>query len=128
MQPQKKRRRGALLTSQGLCRLQNAKQQIEYNENQRFTLDLLSTRSGLDSHTLCKIFNQSARVDKGSLAKCFQAFNLVLQPDDYNSSTASASKLNPTTVEGSPLSDILDEIGTLPLDEQRVIIDILQLG
>lgn len=115
-----------LLRTQGLCKLQGAKQQIEYNEDQKFTLECLSLRTGLDSHTLCKIFNRTARVDKKSLAKCFQAFNLVLQPDDYDSSTALSPDLNSTTVEISPVVSILDTIETLSPDDQRTLLDIMQ--
>lgn len=126
LQQNKKRRRGVILTSQGLCKLQNAKQHAEYNDNQRFTLDLLGFRTGLDSHTLCKIFNRTARVDKRSLAQCFQSFNLVLQPDDYDSSAVPSPNLNPTTANVSPFGSIIDEIEILPPEHQKTLIDILQ--
>lgn len=126
MHLQEKRRRGVLLTPQGLCKLQNAKHQTEYDSNQRLTLDLLSCRTGLDTHTLCKIFNGTQRVDKKSLAKCFQAFNLLLQVDDYDSSTAPSSAPNSSTVEVSSVSSILDTIETLSQDDQRALIDSIQ--
>lgn len=126
MHLQQKRRRGVLLTAQGLCKLQNAKQQAEHNDNQRLTLELLSLRTGLDSHTLCKIFNRTNQVDKKSLAKCFQAFNLILQPGDYGSSTAPSSDLNSSTVAVSPVGSILNDIKTLSLDDQRNLLDTMQ--
>lgn len=84
----RKRKRGTILTFQGLNKLEKAIKIREYSENnsKRFTLDHLSSQTGLDSHTLCKIFNCNVRVDKKSLVKCFKAFNLVLEADDYQSS------------------------------------------
>jgi hypothetical protein len=84
----RKRKRGSILTHQGLDKLNNAIKTKEYSENnsKRFTLDNLSIQTELDSHTLCKIFNCNVRVDKKSLVKCFTAFNLVLEADDYQSS------------------------------------------
>lgn len=137
MHLQQKRRRGVLLTPQGLSKLQNAKQQVESSDNQRFTLELLSLRTNLDPHTLCKIFNHTARVDKKSLAKCFQAFNLVLQPDDYGFPTmplrlvkpgieVSPPILNPIPINVSAIHRILNEIETLSLDEQITLFNMMQ--
>jgi hypothetical protein len=109
-----------------LCKLQNAKQQAEDNDDMRFTLDLLSRRIGLDSHTLCKIFNRTAKVDRKSLYKCFQAFNLVLQPDDYDLSPVLSPDLNLTIVEISQVCSILDAIETLSPEDQRTLLDIIQ--
>ncbi len=83
--PHQKRKRGVLLTLQGLHKLENARQQAENDENdtKRFTLENLMCRTGLDSHTLGKIFNRTARVDQRSLVRCFLAFSLVLEPGDY---------------------------------------------
>lgn len=83
----RKRKRGSILTVQGLDKLETAIQKKEYRENnsKRFTLDNLSIQTGLDSHTLSKIFQCNVRVDKKSLVKCFKAFNLVLESDDYQS-------------------------------------------
>ncbi|EAW45458.1 hypothetical protein PN465_12580 [Nodularia spumigena CS-584] len=83
--PKKQRKRGAILTPKGLHKLQYARQQAEFNENKnkRFTLDYLSYHIGLDTHTLCKIFRRKSKVDTQSLTRCFQAFNLLLEPDDY---------------------------------------------
>ncbi|MBK1989999.1 NACHT domain-containing protein [Sphaerospermopsis aphanizomenoides BCCUSP55] len=83
----RKRKRGSILTHKGLDKLNNAIKTKEYAENngKRFTLDNLSIQTGLDSHTLCKIFQCNVRVDKKSLVQCFKAFNLVLESDDYES-------------------------------------------
>ena len=83
--PTKQRKRGVILTPKGLYKLQDARQQAEFNENKnkRFTLNYLSDHIGLDTHTLCKIFRRNGKVDTQSLTRCFQAFNLLLEPDDY---------------------------------------------
>jgi hypothetical protein len=84
----RKRKRGSILTIQGLNKLENAIKIKEYSENngKRFTLNNLYEQTRLDPHTLCKIFNRNVRVDTKSLVKCFKAFNLVLEADDYQSS------------------------------------------
>jgi NACHT domain len=89
MHSQQKRKRGVLLTSQGLGKLHNTRQQAECNndDNRKATLITLSTQTGLDPHTLCKIFNCTTRVDKKSLIKCFKAFNLALESGDYESAS-----------------------------------------
>lgn len=83
----RKRKRGSILTIQGLNKLENAIKTKEYAENngKRFTLNNLYEQTRLDPHTVCKIFNRNVRVDTKSLVKCFKAFNLVLESDDYQS-------------------------------------------
>lgn len=85
----KQRIRGVILTPKGLHKLEFAKQQTEFNDNgnKRFTLINLSVQTGLDSHTLCKIFNSNNKVDRYSLTRCFQAFKILLEPDDYDIAT-----------------------------------------
>ena len=79
------RRRGVILTSQGLQKLQVAKSEAESCENNdhRYTLEALSLRTGLDPDTLMKVFSCEVGVDKQTLNRCFRAFNLLLEPDDY---------------------------------------------
>lgn len=80
-----RRRRGLLLTSQGLKKLQTAKSKAEIGENSgnRYTLEALNERTGLSVDTLMKIFACELGVDKQTLKYCFQAFNLVLEQSDY---------------------------------------------
>ena len=80
------RRRGVILTSQALKKLQKAKLESEISDNNgiAYTLEALSVRTGLDPHTLIKIFTCERRVDRRTLSRCFQAFNLSLEPNDYS--------------------------------------------
>ncbi|MCU0533250.1 MAG: AAA-like domain-containing protein [Hydrococcus sp. Prado102] len=83
--PRQRRRRGVLLTSHGLEKLQKAKNEAEERENSgnRYTLEALSERTRLAVDTLMKVFGNEAGVDKQTLKICFSAFNLVLEPKDY---------------------------------------------
>jgi len=86
MNPQKRsRRRGVILTFQGLKKLEKAKSEAESYENsdKRYTLETLSIRTGLDSDTLIKVFACEVGVDKRTLTRCFKAFNLSLEASDY---------------------------------------------
>ncbi|MGH7998873.1 MAG: NB-ARC domain-containing protein [Brasilonema sp.] len=82
---QQRRQRGVLLTAQGLKKLQAATSEAEVQENHgiRYTLEALSDRTSLDPHTLIKVYNCEARVDKRTLSRCFSAFHLQLEPSDY---------------------------------------------
>ncbi len=84
-QVSKERRRGVILTNQALEKLKKAKSESEISENNglNYTLEALSDRTGLDSHTLIKVFTCETRVDRRTLSRCFQAFNLSLKPNDY---------------------------------------------
>ncbi|MGA9377305.1 MAG: NB-ARC domain-containing protein [Phormidium sp.] len=79
------RKRGVILTQQGLQKLENAKSESEMNDNfdKRYTLEALGFRTGLDSDTIAKVFACEVGVDKKTLRSCFQAFNLQLESDDY---------------------------------------------
>jgi DNA-binding HxlR family transcriptional regulator len=86
MNPQKpKRRRGVILTPQGLKKLTNAKSEAESCENdgKHYTLETLHALTGLDPDTLMKVFACEVGVDKRTLCSCFRTFNLVLEPSDY---------------------------------------------
>lgn len=82
---QQKRKRGVILTPQGLQKLQTAKAEAECCENQdkRYTLEALSFRTGLDPNTLMKVFAGKTGVDKQTLTICFRTFNLQLEASDY---------------------------------------------
>jgi hypothetical protein len=84
-QPRQRRRRGVILTPEGLEKLQEAKIEAEYLENKgrRFTLEDLSERTTLAMDTLMKVFAAEVGVDKQTLKCCFKAFNLTLESRDY---------------------------------------------
>lgn len=83
--PIQKRRRGVVLTPDGLRRLQAAKSEaeLEHNFGKRYTLEALSDRTGLSVDTLMKVLKCESGVDKQTLKTCFRAFNLILEPNDY---------------------------------------------
>ncbi|GAA6622415.1 NB-ARC domain-containing protein [Scytonema sp. NUACC26] len=80
-----RRKRGVILTHQGLNKLLETRQlwELEENDGNRFTLEELSERTGLVPLTITKVFNREAGVDKQTLLRFFQAFNLELENSDY---------------------------------------------
>ena len=90
-----KRKRGVILTSQALNKLQSAKRETEIRENNGvcYTLESLSNRTGLDSHTLIKVFTSNTKVDRRTLSRCFKAFDLCLEPSDYYRPATAVKKL-----------------------------------
>lgn len=84
-QTERKRRRGVVLTEQGLEKLQQAKADAEFREKKgsRFTLEELSERTGLSVDTLMKVLGGEVAVDRQTLKCCFRAFNLSLESEDY---------------------------------------------
>ena len=78
------RRRGVILSIQGLKKLNQAKAKAEIEQHsKRYTLESLSQETGLTPNTLSKVFTCSSGVDKRTLKCCFYAFNLILTEDDY---------------------------------------------
>ncbi|AFY30809.1 NB-ARC domain-containing protein [Calothrix sp. PCC 7507] len=96
-QQQPKRKRGVILTDQGFQKLHTAKCQAESQENsdQRYTLEQLSLRTGLDPDTLMKVFRCQVGVDQRTLNYCFQAFKLRLEQSDYQLPPTGNSIPNP---------------------------------
>ncbi len=80
-----KRKRGVILTTQGLKKLQAAKSQAEMDDNsgKRYTLETMSELTTLSVDTLMKILKCELGVDKQSLKYFFQTFGLNLQENDY---------------------------------------------
>lgn len=87
------RRRGVILTLQGLKKLQDAKSEAESRDNfdKRYTFEALSFRTGLDSDTLRKVLACEIGVDKSTLRHCYAAFNLQLEASDYQLSQPDAA-------------------------------------
>ncbi|MBP5971805.1 NACHT domain-containing protein [Brasilonema sp. CT11] len=80
-----KRKRGVALTNKGLQKLQDAKRKSETKENfgNSYTLEEMSTLSGLYSSTISKVLNREAGVDKKSIEKLFSVFSVKIDKIDY---------------------------------------------
>jgi hypothetical protein len=84
-----RRRRGVILTTQGLQKLQSVIAAAEYHDHISYTLEALSSYTGLDPDTLSKVFACETGVDRRTLCRCFKAFNLGLESNDYSQPDAS---------------------------------------
>lgn len=84
-QKKTRRRRGVVLTSIGIKRLQEAIIAVEIAENKgdRFSLEALSDRIHVSSRTLSKLWSLGGSVDQKTVKLCFSAFNLQLHSEDY---------------------------------------------
>ncbi len=84
-QIQQRDRKTAILTPKGLQKLETAKLEIptSHHRAKTHTLEALSERTGLSTHTLSKIHNGKAGTDLRTLARYFAAFNLTLETSDY---------------------------------------------
>lgn len=80
-----RRKRGVVLTPLGFNRLNEAKTQIEFQENagNHYTLEAMCTRTGLSVDTLMKVFAREVGVRQTNAQACFSAFNLTLVASDY---------------------------------------------
>ena len=86
MQSSKRQRnRGFLLTDIGRLKLEAARQAAEKQDNQgeRYTVEQLSQLTGLDLSTITRVLNISTRVDRRTLERFFQGFNLELKAEDF---------------------------------------------
>ncbi|BAZ70773.1 WD-40 repeat-containing protein (plasmid) [Fischerella sp. NIES-4106] len=90
-QPKQKRKRGLILTPDGLQKLQSAKLACESNENfgTRYTLEDLSERIGINTATISKVLSREGGVDKRTLELFFQAFNIEFDKTCYTNSDPS---------------------------------------
>lgn len=96
-------RKTAILTAQGLQKLEAAKSVHvagnPYLHPRTYTLEALSELTGLSPHTLSKIHSGKSGVDRRTLIRYFTAFNLTLEPEDYlqPSPRSVANQLDPKT-------------------------------
>jgi uncharacterized protein YjbI with pentapeptide repeats len=81
------RSRGVTLTFLGRSNLLQAIRNEEFDR--RLTIEELSHRVGFDPGTMAKILDARHKVDKRTLERCFQSFNLTLTESDYASPGAS---------------------------------------
>jgi WD40 repeat protein/transcriptional regulator with XRE-family HTH domain len=92
MNTQKQRRkRGVILSLEGCQKLRDARIESENKENfgERYTLEELSERTGLDTGTITKVLAREEGVDKRTLERFLGAFNLELDKSFYSNITQS---------------------------------------
>jgi hypothetical protein len=82
---QPKRKRGVVLTPTGRQQLQRAIATWEAQENlgDKLTIEALSALTKLDAGTVAKVLDGEEGVDRRTLERFFQAFNLTLTAADY---------------------------------------------
>ena len=80
-----RRKRGVILTPQGLEKLQNARSESEYEHNfgERYTYEKLSEITYLDINTIKRVLKCKEGVDKRTLERFFIGFDLKLSDDYY---------------------------------------------
>lgn len=80
-----KRKRGVILTLEGLAQLRAAIQAAEQAENDgnRYTLEELGNRIRVAPKTVGKVMEGNISIDRRTLELCFDAFGLELRPRDY---------------------------------------------
>lgn len=83
-QAKPRRKRGVILTPEGKQKLQGVIRLLEQQNNygEKFTIEELSGRIGLDPGTVAKVLDAEGGVDRRTLERFFQTFNLTLESDD----------------------------------------------
>ncbi|MEM8718724.1 MAG: NB-ARC domain-containing protein [Cyanobacteria bacterium P01_G01_bin.39] len=81
----KRRRRGVVLTPEGLEKFQTArlKHEAEENYGERYTYEKLSELTYLDIHTIKRVIECQEGVDKRTLERLFISFNIELLPSCF---------------------------------------------
>ncbi|ACC80717.1 NB-ARC domain-containing protein [Nostoc punctiforme] len=128
-----KRKRGLILTLEGLQKLQSGKIALEDRENygNRYTLEDLSERVKVNTVTVSKVLSRGEGVDKKTLELFFQAFNLELDKADFTNSDKSRHLDWGEAIGGSVFYGRTEEIATLEqwiLKERCQIVAILGMG
>lgn len=80
-----RRIRGIVLTLQGRQKLQKSMDKYEYQEkfSDKLTIEDISAHTGLDRGTVSKVLNQEQSIDRRTLERFFNAFDLGLDASDY---------------------------------------------
>ncbi|NWF62420.1 MAG: NACHT domain-containing protein [Fischerella sp.] len=126
-----RRKRGVALTTRGLQKLQEAKRRSETEENfgNSYTLEEMSTLSGLYPSTISKVLNREGGVDKKTLEKLFSVFGLKIDKNDYLSSNTHVDWGNATFT--SAFYGRTEELAKLEqwiLDERCQLMALLGMG
>jgi hypothetical protein len=113
-----RRKRGVILTSRGLEKLQAARTEAESRENSgnRYTLEELSERTNLSVDTLMKVFACETGVDRQTLKICFTAFQLALESSDYYQPDTQPPSAQDRQLSGQFMDDVID----LEIDSSQV--------
>jgi WD40 repeat protein/transcriptional regulator with XRE-family HTH domain len=132
-QIKQKRKRGLILTPEGLKKLQSAKLSAELIENYgtRFTLEDLSDRIGINTATVSKVLSREEGVDKRTIELFFQAFNIQLDKSYYTNSDQSQRQDWGEANNISAFYGRTEEIATLEkllLQERCQVVAILGMG
>ena len=114
-----RRKRGVILTSQGFQKLELAKSEAEYEENtgNSYTLEDLSERTGLAINTFIKAWERNEGVDKQTLKRCFDAFDIVLESKDYTLFQPPSREINGAkNIQGTEVLEPEFPEGQVPLN------------
>lgn len=108
--PKKRKRRGVILSDWGLHRLQNTQEQlaIAENGNSTYTLERLSTLTGLSARSIGRLRSGKAAVDRQTLEDLFRAFNLTLTEQDYIHPAPAAPQREPVKSIAQDWGEALD--------------------
>ena len=113
-----RRRKVVVLTSSGFQRLQAAQSNSEMwnHYTQTCTLEGLSERTGLSTHTLSKVHARKAGVDLRTLVRYFNAFDLILEAGDYSSAEKADTKAKPRQVPPAREEPVVRDSMVVPLN------------
>jgi WD40 repeat protein len=102
-QPKPRRQRGVLLTATGWKKLQEALGEAETWENSgtRYSLEALSTRTSIEPTTIRKVLEREKGVDKQTLKRFFQGFDLELEQCDFTRPYAECEQLESLTINNN---------------------------
>jgi WD40 repeat protein len=102
----KRKRRGVILSDWGLQRFQEAQEQLAIAKNggSAYTLERLSTLTGLSVRSIGRLRSCKAAVDRQTLEDLFRTFNLTLTEQDY-------IQPGPTATERQPVNSIAQDWG-----------------
>ena len=87
-----RRKRGFVLTSQGLEKLLSTLKAFEDGEGKRLTKEQLSEKTRLDISTINKVIDREKAVDKRTLMELFRAFQVDLVDGDFERPDADTEK------------------------------------
>ena len=111
-----RRRRGVVLSIQGEQKLRGAIAHAEKEDNfgQKLTLEELSDRTGLDPGTVAKVLDCEQGVDRRSLQRFFQAFELELTDSDVCKPEARQAQVQSSLQDKSSFPTAKEDVSPIP--------------